>query len=123
MPEFLALNEHPIEQAALRHLVALKEPLLDSALYTLQLMAAVWDRDELEYGDVEQAPLLPDQVNCMIGWDQDVARLLLFGDEEPSVGSLDDFANDSPQEAASTLFNLLHWGMLELVPGYSITPF
>lgn len=108
--EFLKLNEHPVEQAALRHLVALREPLLCSALYTLQLMAAIWERGEVAF--IQGEDELPEQVNLMIGWDQDNAAWLLYGDED-----LDSLADD-PQAAAIMLYDWLHWRLLEVAPGY-----
>ena len=112
--EYLPENEHPVEQACLRHLQALGGVLQDDTLYSLQLMIGEFDRrdwhedfqDDLEY-----------PIADLWYWPPKEAQLLLYGDDEEltMAVSLAQFEALTPHEAGIELIQSMGREMLERI--------
>jgi len=110
MPEHLPLNKHPLHQAALKHLYALKATVQTDRLYAAQLAAHV----AAEYLE-EVNPDLIEAADALVRANPMKGHLWLL---KASPG-LKEFRTSSPREAASMLLGNLHFLFAEKFPSYN----
>ncbi len=119
MPELLKLNRHPLHQAALRHLLQLRQEPLDNRLYSLQLMSWGLASQQVLVEDQFRDDL-SDQVGNMLSWDQKQAHDFLLGEKDlKGESDLAKRLKSLPaNKAAWELVQLLHNKLLVVQPAY-----
>jgi hypothetical protein len=121
MPEYLPQNEHPINQAARRHLLAHRQQLNDDYLYAVQLMLWALESRELSvnptYGD-----RLQDWVAGLLSRPVAAVKLVLETEDGQPTDDIADLARLSALDLAKHLLNALHYRLIAEDVGYEQGP-